>query len=207
MSDLRDDIARGTGVTVGTVGHAHHPFEHYVELLQQHDIALVVDVRSRPYIRHAPHYNREALDPALTERGFEYLYLGEHLGQRPEGDRFYDDEGHTLYGEVAKEPWFLKAIGRVEFEAERQRVVLTCLEEEPERCHRYHLLGKVLCDRGARVLHVRRDGTVESQQEVSQRRGEGQASLFGDAEPQMWRSPDPMRGGHARASADEDDWE
>src|SRR4051812_4561403 len=109
MSDLRANIPRGTGVTVWTLGHVHHPYERYVKLLREHNIAVVIDVRSRPYIRHAPHYNSEALDSALTEQGFQYLYLGEHLGQRPEGERFYDDEGYTLYEEVVKEPWFLKA--------------------------------------------------------------------------------------------------
>jgi hypothetical protein len=182
--------------TILTIGHSHDPLDAFLERLKRHEIALVVDVRSRPWIRRAEHFNREALAPALEDRGFDYLWLGEHLGQRPEGDQFYDHEGHTLYDRVVLEDWFLKAIGQVEYEAERRQVVLMCLEEEPERCHRYHLLGRILTKRSASaVVHVRRDGRVETQAQVAQRLGEGQASLFAAA-PEVWRSPEPMRGGH-----------
>jgi uncharacterized protein (DUF488 family) len=191
----QDPGDRGTGVTLKTLGHAHDPLERFINALKDHQIGLVIDVRSRPWIKRAQHFNREALDPALDEKGIDYLWLGEHLGQRPEGDQFYDGEGYALYEPISQEPWFLKAIGRVEYEAERRRLALVCLEEEPERCHRYHLLGRVLVERGAEVEHIRRDGRIESQSEVAQRLGEAQTSLLNELN-EVWRSPEPMPGGH-----------
>lgn len=188
--DLRADVPRGSAVTVWTLGHSHHPLELVLARLVEHDIRRVVDVRSRPYVRHAPHFNQPELEVSLPAAGLAYVWLGDKLGQRPEGDRFYDADGHTLYDELVKESWFMKAIGLLEHDAERDRVALLCLEEEPERCHRWALIGKLLRDRGARVLHVRRDGRIQSQGEVDYVAGVAQDSLF--AEERVWRSPEPM---------------
>lgn len=187
--------------TVWTIGHAHHPMDLYLQLLSQHDIATVVDIRSRPYIRYAHQFDRENLQESLAGAGLVYIDLGEQLGQRPEDTRFYDDEGHTLYAELAKQPWFAEAIERVEAMARGGRTALSCLEEEPERCHRYHLIGRVLVDRGVGVSHIRREGATESQQQVAERLGEGQESLFG-GQSAVWRSPMPMQGGHGQPEPD-----
>lgn len=188
--DLRGDVPRGTAVSVWTLGHSHHPLELVLERLTDHEIQRVIDVRSKPYARRAVQYNRPELEVSLPHAGMTYEWLGDKLGQRPEGERFYDAEGHTLYDELLKEPWFMKAIGLLEHDADRERVALLCLEEQPERCHRWALIGKLLSSRGARVLHVRRDGNVQSQQEVDYIAGVAQASLF--AEERVWRSPEPM---------------
>lgn len=177
--------------TVYTVGHSHDPEAQFLALLRQHGISLVVDVRSRPWIKRAQHFNREAIEPALRAVEIDYLWLGDHLGGRPDCDRFYDSEGYALYQPISEEPWFMKAIGQVEYEAERRAVALVCLEEEPERCHRYHLLGRALRARELEVCHLRRDGQIESQAAVAERLGEGQTSLLA-GEP-VWRSLTPQR--------------
>lgn len=202
----RTEASESGDASLWTIGHATLPFDRYVELLREHDIELVIDVRSRPFFRWAEHYNRAELEPALRERQIEYAWRGELLGQRPHGDHFYDSEGHTLYDELVKQKWFMKAVGELEYEAGRRRTALTCLEEEPWRCHRYLLLGRVLVQRGNEVLHIRKDGRVQTQQDVATVRGEGQGALFGERE-EVWRSPMPMRGGHGRRESPDDPWE
>ncbi|MDQ3740288.1 MAG: DUF488 domain-containing protein [Actinomycetota bacterium] len=204
-------MATGEGLEIGnatlwTVGHARHAFDHYLWLLNKHEIELVVDVRSRPFFRWAEQYDRAQLEPALREAGIEYAWRGELLGQRPHGDHFYDDEGHTLYDEIVKQKWFMKAIGELEYEAARKRVALTCLEEEPWRCHRYLLLGRVLVQRENEVLHVRRDGRIHTQQDIAVLRQEGQGALFGERE-RVWRSIMPMKGGHGQRESPDEPWE
>jgi uncharacterized protein (DUF488 family) len=164
--------------------------ELFLARLGENEIELVVDVRSRPYARHAPQFDRPELEHSLTADGISYQWLGDKLGQRPEGGHFYDPEGHTLYDELLKEQWFMKAIGLLEHEAETRRLAVICLEEEPERCHRWALIGKLLADRGASVRHIRADGRVQSQPEVDYLAGVAQQSLFG--EERVWRSPEPM---------------
>lgn len=44
--------------TIYTIGHSTHPIEKFVRLLEDRGITLVVDVRSTPYSRHCPQFNR-----------------------------------------------------------------------------------------------------------------------------------------------------
>ena len=46
-----------------TIGHSMHSIERLIELLREQSIEVVSDVRSRPYSRFNPQFNREALRP------------------------------------------------------------------------------------------------------------------------------------------------
>lgn len=183
--------AGGDTPAVYTVGHGQAGIEQFIAALQARQITLGIDVRSRPWSKWAKQFNKEQMEALLPEAGIDFLWLGEHLGGRPEGEQFYDAEDHALYQPISEQPWFLKAIGKVEHEAENRGVALFCVEEKPEDCHRYHLLGRALTDREVDVIHLRRDGSVESQAAVRQRLGEDQTSLLGEAP--VWRSLKPQR--------------
>jgi len=45
--------------TVYTIGHSSHTIERLGALLQQHGVTAVADVRSQPYSRIHPQFNRE----------------------------------------------------------------------------------------------------------------------------------------------------
>jgi hypothetical protein len=64
---------------------------------------------------------------------------------------------------------------------------LLCSCGQPDECHRRLLVGKVLCDRGAELRHILRDGTVRTERSVALRAPEHQAALFGD-DVESWRS-------------------
>src|SRR3982750_1940520 len=107
-----------------TVGHRSHPLEHFVALLREHAVDVLIDVRSSPYSRFAPQYNREALKAALDREGFKYGFLGRELGGGPGGEEFYDDEGHVLYGRVAASPLFAAGLERLERGLDDYRVAI-----------------------------------------------------------------------------------
>src|SRR5581483_10573171 len=66
-----------------TIGHSNHPIEHFAGLLQQHGIQALADVRSNPYSRFNPQFNREKLQASLAATGgIRYVFLGEELGAR-----------------------------------------------------------------------------------------------------------------------------
>lgn len=67
-----------------TIGHSTHPLEAFVGLLGRYEVAKVVDVRSTPYSRFNPQFNREPLARNLTACGIEYVFLGAELGGRPD---------------------------------------------------------------------------------------------------------------------------
>jgi len=173
-------------LTIWTIGHSSQSFEAFARLLLGEEIDVVVDVRSFPYSRFAPHFDREDLAPALRERGIRYGYLGEELGGRPAKEEHYDQDGHALYGLMAKEPAFREAIDRLVAGARDHRVALMCSEAEPRCCHRRLLVGKVLAEQGVELRHILRGGGVEVEQDVSID-PQGQAALFGTEEA-VWRS-------------------
>ena len=56
-------------MTVWTVGHSTHSLDVFVKLLNVHEIALLVDVRTAPNSRRHPHFGAEALATSLPDRG------------------------------------------------------------------------------------------------------------------------------------------
>jgi uncharacterized protein (DUF488 family) len=173
--------------TVWTVGHSNHDLEALAALVQRHQVAYLVDIRSHPYSRFAPHFNREALQAAMQARGIGYVFLGLALGGRPQREDNLDAEGHALYGKMAEEPAFQRAIDRLLHSASEHRMALLCSCGQPRECHRRLLVGKVLCDRGAELRHILPDGRVLTEQSVELSDDQAQSSLFGHDEL-SWRS-------------------
>ena len=48
--------------SVFTIGHSTHSFEAFVALLKQHGVTALADVRSAPFSRFNPQFNRDALE-------------------------------------------------------------------------------------------------------------------------------------------------
>lgn len=167
-----------------TIGHSNLPPEHFRELISEHEIEVLVDVRSWPHSRYVQWADAAALPDLVAEAGARYLFLGKELGGRPEGAEFYDAEGHVLYGKVAEQGWFKEAIQRLERGAEEYRVAIMCSEEDPSHCHRRLLVSRVLLEHGLTVAHIRKSGRVEIES-GPMKLSEG--TLFEDEEG-LWRS-------------------
>ena len=131
-----------------TIGHSNQALDHFLSLLQRHGIEAVADVRTVPWSRYVPHFNARALGAALASQGIDYVPLGRELGGRPAGEEFYDEQGHVLYGRLAASPAFQEGLDQVLARARTSRIALLCSEEDPARCHRHLLIGRVLRERG-----------------------------------------------------------
>lgn len=175
---------------VWTIGHSTLPFDRFASLLEESGIAVVADVRSQPYSRFAPHFSRDALEPALLAAGVNYVFLGHELGGRPRDPSLYDADGHALYWRMAESEPFARGLERLLVWARRYRVAMLCSEEDPSACHRRLLVTRVLHERGADVRHVRADGRVEAESDLRTRESRHrQASLLDPHEDPTWRSP------------------
>lgn len=176
-----------------SIGHSNHAPATFLDLLRQHRIEVLVDARSHPYSRFAPHFDAPPLTEAVIGASIKYLFMGKELGGRPDGDEFYDAEGHVLYWRVAESPLFLDGIGRLENGITKYRVALMCSEEDPSACHRRLLVGRVLATRGVQIEHIRGDGRIQTEAELQAEeercRTSGQIGFF-DKAPQekAWRS-------------------
>ena len=151
-----------TGHPVFTIGHSNHSLETFLSLLEDHNVGMVADVRSAPYSRWVPHFNKTSLDGTLKKAGVRYEYVGEELGGRPVDPSCYDENGQVMYGSVAKTDLFKDALDRVVRAADERRLALMCAEKEPLDCHRTLLVAKALAAGGVAVEHILADGGLES---------------------------------------------
>jgi len=146
--------------TVYTIGHSNGTTERLLALLNQHGITAVADVRSQPYSRFNPQFNREALASDLKKSGLDYVFLGQELGARSDDPACYR-EGRAQYALIARTPLFERGIGRLLAGMEKFRVAILCAEKEPLTCHRSILVARCLHERGIDVHHILEDGTLE----------------------------------------------
>ncbi|MGD0293186.1 MAG: DUF488 domain-containing protein [Terracidiphilus sp.] len=175
-----------------TIGHSNHAFEAWLAFLRQHGVEVVVDVRSSPYSKYVPQFDKELMQRSLEEAGIRYLFLGAELGGRPANPACYDAKGRVLYSRLRDDTHFQAAIARLESGMERFHIALVCGEEDPAHCHRRLLIGRVLIERGHTMIHIRGDGRLESDETVAADSGKPlvgvQGELFAEIEEDKWRS-------------------
>ena len=151
--------------TIFTIGHSNHDAADFLDLLRGHGLETVVDVRSAPYSRYAPHFNRDTMAAMLTAAGIGYVWAGDALGGRPSDPTCYRDgvvrAGQVDYGEVARRVWYQQGVTLLVARAAGSATVVMCSEEDPRRCHRHHLIASSLQARDVVVRHIRRDGSLE----------------------------------------------
>ncbi len=155
--------------TVFTIGHSTHSEERFIGLLRQHGITALCDVRSKPYSRMNPQFNREELERALPAHGIAYRFLGKELGARSEDSDCYE-EGKVRYSRLADTEKFKRGLKRViRGMKEDLRIAVMCAEKEPLECHRTILVARHLAALGIRVEHIHADGRLESHDEALSR--------------------------------------
>jgi uncharacterized protein (DUF488 family) len=151
----------GSGPEILTIGHSNHSVERFVELLKLHGVTAVADVRSVPYSRRQPQFNREALHASLRGSAIAYVFLGEQLGARTQDQSCYVD-GRVQYSLLAATQEFKSGISRLLEGAGTYRIAIMCAEKEPLHCHRTLLVARALVPGGATVMHIKSDGALEA---------------------------------------------
>jgi uncharacterized protein (DUF488 family) len=138
----------GSAPTIYTIGHGRHPFEYFLSLLKEHEIALVCDVRSIARSRW-PQYNGRVLEELLREQGIGYEHLPECGGKV-----------------VAPTEELERGLDRIMELGADVRISIMCSESQPltnhkqprANCHRVGLLGPLLRARGAQLIHILPNG-------------------------------------------------
>lgn len=154
--------------TVFTIGHSDHGLRIFMRLLNQQGITGLVDVRSMPYSRFRPYFNREHIKAALAQANITYLYRGDHLGGRPDDLSCYDENGRVCYKTVANTQRFKQELQRLIDDTSVHRLVLMCSEEDPLRCHRTLLIAHELTKQSIDVKHIRANGRPTNQGTIEQ---------------------------------------
>lgn len=162
-----------------SIGHSNHPIERFIALLQRHGIATLADVRSTPFSRFHPQFNRAALQASLAAADIGYVFLGEELGARPRETEYYDQD-RVSYRKLAASERFRQGLERLR--ALKPPAAMMCAEKEPLDCHRTLLVARELEKLGVAVTHILPDGSLETQYAAGERLLAGQrrpgADLF-----------------------------
>ena len=145
-----------------TIGHSNHAIERFLALLRDAGVRLLADVRSTPYSRRVPQFNRERLRDSLKTEGIDYRHFGEALGGKPR-------DGTRDYAAAARTPAFAAALDAVVDEASRSPLALMCAEREPMDCHRTILVSRHLATRGVDIVHLLADGGREGHADIEAR--------------------------------------
>lgn len=119
-----------------TIGHSNVSAEKLLERLRTYEIDRVIDVRTKPYSRWCPQFNREVLERSLAEADINYDWRGNNLG----GLGVNEDYDKTLQ-------WVFDR-------AEYENIVLMCSEGSYLKCHRYSMLTPDFEQLGAEIAHI-----------------------------------------------------
>ncbi len=147
--------------TIYTIGHGDASFTDIEALLAHHLVQTLIDVRSQPYSRHAPDFNREALVRLTAAAGLGFRWMGDRLGGRPTAPDLLAADGAPDWRRLAATPAFRGAIAEVAELARGGRTAVLCAERDPTHCHRAVLLAPALAEAGLHVAHILPDGSLE----------------------------------------------
>ena len=151
-----------------TIGHGTRPINELLGLLKKYNIDYLADVRSQPYSKFNPQYNRESLHRSLNQADIKYIYLGDTLGGRPQDPSCHDTTGRIDYNLVRQKDFFKKGIERLISANQKDlNLALLCSERKPELCHRSKLIGQKLKEENIIAQHIDETGELKDQDGVS----------------------------------------
>lgn len=162
-----------------TIGHGNRSAEDFLALLQSYGIQYLADVRSRPYSRYNPQFNRETLKAFLEKHGIRYVFMGHALGGKPEDRSCYNSSGKIDYEIVRTKDFFLRGIERLKTAYTKGiHLAVMCSESNPCDCHRSKLIGQALHARQIELCHIDEKGKPKTHAQVIHDSTLGQSGLF-----------------------------
>jgi uncharacterized protein (DUF488 family) len=132
-------------VKVYTIGHSNLELDVLIAVLRENEISWVADVRSAPYSRRFPQFNRQPFAAALKAAGIRYLFLGDRIGGKPpvaaEDEWAQGRLNPMLVSGLSKTPRWAEGMAALRqaittLEGEGATGCILCSEGDPSNCHR-----------------------------------------------------------------------
>lgn len=154
-----------------SIGHSTHGREYFLSLLRMHHVEYLLDVRSTPYSRYAPAYNKDQIQRFLELYGIQYWHMGHFFGARQENEQLYTletEKGLCLnFEQFRKTDLFKTGVDNVMKGLNNGRnIALMCTEKNPIDCHRAIMVSKGFLDQGINVKHILPDGNIITQKDL-----------------------------------------
>ena len=165
-----------------SIGHGNKKFEEFLKELSSFNIKYLIDVRTSPYSKYNPQYNRELLKNNLESVNITYVYMGDNLGGLP-SDRSCYVEGKVSYELIKDKDFFKEGLVRLINAYEKDiNIAVMCSESKPEECHRSKLIGQELLKKNITLQHITEEDKTKDQLTVMNEltKGKGVVDLFGN---------------------------
>lgn len=137
-----------------TIGHGRTDLRTFILTLLKYKVNCIVDVRSSPYSKYSPQFNREAFQPELAKHNISYKWFGKSLGGRPDDPSVYDNDGIVDYERLVRTKVFSDGLQQLEELSIPFNVAIMCSEHDAMKCHRFLAISRELSRRGYRVYHI-----------------------------------------------------
>ena len=143
--------------TLLTIGHSTHTIDEFIELLKDHGVKEIVDVRSVPKSRFVPQFNSDSLSESLQKAEIRYKHIEKLGGLRHSrkdsinlGWRNASFRGYADYMATPEFSEGLEALMRI---ARSRKTAIMCAEAVPWRCHR-SLIADAMTEKGWTVRDI-----------------------------------------------------
>jgi len=141
-----------------TIGHSTRSAEELRDLLADHGVKLLVDVRRFPGSKRYPHFSAESMPVWLAEAGIDYVHEPDLGGRRSataaaSANAYWRSASFRAYADYMATPTFREALERLQANADRVTTAIMCSEAVPWRCHR-QLISDALVAGGAEVVDI-----------------------------------------------------
>ncbi|WP_017612516.1 DUF488 domain-containing protein [Nocardiopsis salina] len=150
-----------------TVGHSNRTLAEFTGLLQEHGVALVVDVRKLPGSARHPQFDEDTLTGTLADLGITLQRAEELTGRRPvskdvpfEVNAWWQNRSFHNYADHALSEGFAHALALLREWGHAHPTAVMCAEAVWWRCHR-RIIADHLLARGEDVFHVLGPGRGE----------------------------------------------
>lgn len=153
-----------------TIGHSSHKIEYFIYLLKKHGVNCVVDVRSMPYSKYMPQYNREDLKKSLTSNDIYYIFMGNEFGARREDKSLYTNDGYLDFDKVSKTSLFGDGVERIKNGIKNKfSIAFMCTEKDPIDCHRNILVAREFYKMKYSIYNILENGEIQTQEDIEKR--------------------------------------
>jgi uncharacterized protein (DUF488 family) len=174
---------------VFTIGHSTRTIDDFIQLLKDHGVLAVADVRTIPRSRYNPQFNSGTLSKSLQKANIAYAHLAGLGGLRHSSGTSINNGWRNAsfrgFADYMQTQEFEKALKEFMGLARERPSALMCAEAVPWRCHR-SLISDALLVRGIAVEHIRTPTSRQPHKLTPFAKVQGSKLIYpGDASSQM----------------------
>ena len=141
-----------------TIGYKGLTIDEYLNILTANNVKILCDLRYNAVARGNHDFSKKRLADRLGQQGIEYIHIRELGITSPRRRDANSVEGglEKLFQEYSAElPRYQQELQKLEdLHSQHHNIALTCVEHNPQECHRTWVSDYLNATRGLEVRHL-----------------------------------------------------